>query len=278
MSTITNETIQAFAEALRRGERAEATIAKYTAVLHRLMEFLDGAEVTKESLLAFRDAMRDRRSDQTVNGYISAVNSYLAFQGLDSLKLRLLRTQRQPFRASDRELTEAEYIRLVTAARRKKNDRIYHILITLAGTGIRVGELAYITVEAVERGQAVIRLKGKTRVILMPGALKEKLTAYIQARGILSGPVFVTRTGRPVDRSGIIHQMKALCREAEVSPRKVFPHNLRHLFARQFYAEEGNLAHLADVLGHSRLETTRLYVMSTEESYQRVMERLHLVI
>ncbi|MCD7748801.1 MAG: tyrosine-type recombinase/integrase [Oscillospiraceae bacterium] len=278
MNIITNKTIAAFEAEMRRGEKAEATVEKYLHAIRRLMLFLNGAELTKERLLSFRDAMRKPLQDQTVNGYISAVNAYLAFAGLEHLKLKLLRTQRQPFRESDRELTETEYERLVAAAKKQRNDRLYHILITLAGTGIRISELAYITVDAVQCGRAVIRLKGKARVILIPGSLKKKLTRYIQKRGCRSGPVFQTRSGRPLDRYNIAHMMKSLCRAAKVSPRKVFPHNLRHLFARLFYAAEKNLAHLADVLGHSRLETTRLYVMTTEDCYQRTMEQLKLVI
>lgn len=278
MNIITNKTIAAFEAELRRGEKAEATVEKYLHAIRRLMLFLNGAELTKERLLAFRDAMREPLQDQTVNGYISAVNAYLAFAGLEHLKLKALRTQRQPFRESDRELTEPEYERLVAAAKKQQNDRLYHILITLAGTGIRISELAYITVDAVQCGRAVIRLKGKARVILIPGALKKKLKRYIKNKGCRSGPVFQMRSGRPLDRSNIAHMMKSLCRAAKVSPRKVFPHNLRHLFARLFYAAEKNLAHLADVLGHSRLETTRLYVMTTEDCYQRTMEQLKLVI
>lgn len=277
MNIITNITIAVFADELRRGERAAATVEKYVRILDQLMIFLKGAEITKEGLLAFRDFMRERRLDQTVNGHISAINAYLSFAGMEHLKLKALRTQRQPFRESDRELTEGEYERLVAAAK-ERDQRLYHILITIAGTGIRISELPYITVEAVKRGRAAIRLKGKTRVILIPGALKEKLTRYIKKQGYRSGPVFRTRSGQPMDRSNIAHQMKGLCRAAGVSPRKVFPHNLRHLFARLFYAAEKNLAHLADVLGHSRLETTRIYIMSTEDCYQRTMERLKLVI
>ncbi len=277
MCLITNETISDFADSLRREERAEATVEKYVHAVRRLMDFLRDDEITKEGLIAFRDAVQEKHLDQTVNGYITAVNSYLGFAGLAHLKLRSLRTQRQPFRETDRELTEAEYERLVSAAK-MRDDRLYHILITLAGTGIRISELAYITVEAVKQGRASIRLKGKTRVILIPGALKKKLIRYAKKRGYVSGSIFRTRSGKPMDRSNISHQMKRLCQAARVSRRKVFPHNLRHLFARLFYAAEKNLAHLADVLGHSRLETTRLYVMSTEDCYQRAMERLRLVI
>ncbi len=275
--TITEEIIRAFSDHLSREERAPATIEKYTHALRTLAQFLDGGALTKEGLLAFRERLQTDVLPQTVNGYISAVNAFLTFAGLEHMKLRLMRTQRQPFRESDRELTETEYERLVSAAKRR-DDRLYHILITLAGTGIRISEMSYITVETGKRGRAASRRKVKSRIILIPRGLKEKLNRYIQKRGYRSGPVFRTRSGKPMDRSNIAHQMKGLCRAARVSPKKVFPHNLRHLFARLFYAAEKNLAHLADVLGHSRLETTRIYVMSTEDSYQRTMERLKLVI
>lgn len=275
---ITEKVIRAFSDHLSREERAPATIEKYTHALRMLARFLDGGALTKEGLLAFRERLQTDVLPQTVNGYISAVNAFFIFQNLDGMKLRHLRVQRQPFRSAERELTRREYERLVETARAQGKVRLHHILITLASTGIRIGELPAITVKAVKNGRAVISLKGKNRVILIPGELRGKLLAFIRREGISSGPVFRTRSGQPVNRSNVLHEMKALCGAARVAPEKVFPHNLRHLFAQLFYSAEKNLAHLADVLGHTRIETTRLYIASSERVYQRAMGQLHLVI
>ena len=186
--------------------------------------------------------------------------------------------QRRAFIDEKRELTEAEYRRLLSAAKAQGNNRMYCLLMTIAGTGIRISELRFITVKAVKKGRAEIRLKGKTRTILLTKELRSRLLKYISQCGISNGCVFRTRSGRPLDRSNVCHDMKKLCRDASVDPNKVFPHNLRHLFARVFYAVEKNLAHLADVLGHSSIETTRIYVAASAREYEKTLCRMRLII
>ena len=198
--------------------------------------------------------------------------------GLPALRLKFFRVQRRAFIDEKRELTEAEYRRLLSAAKAQGNNRMYCLLMTIAGTGIRISELRFITVKAVQKGRAEIRLKGKTRTILLTKELRSRLLKYISQCGISNGCVFRTRSGRPLDRSNVCHDMKKLCRDAAVDPNKVFPHNLRHLFARVFYAVEKNLAHLAVVLGHSSIETTRIYVAASAREYEKTLCRMRLII
>ena len=242
-----------------------------------LRDFLGTRSITKDLLLEYRDGLLGRHQTRTVNGKLSAVNAYLVYAGLPDLRLKILRVQRKAFIEENRELTEDEYRRLLKSAKDQKNERLYYLIMTIAGTGIRISELKFITVEAANRGCAEIRLKGKTRMILLPDRLGEILRRYARRHGIKNGCIFCTRNGRPLDRSNICHEMKKLCKDAEVEPNKVFPHNLRHLFARVFYNVDKNLAHLADILGHSSIETTRIYVAASVKTYEQTLRRMRLV-
>lgn len=270
--------LQNFKDVLYNNEKSKATIDKYIRSIERLSVFLDGRDVSKELLIAYRDELLKKCKAQTVNGVLSAINAYLDYCGMSDMKMRLLRVQHQPFLEESRELSRKEYRRLLDAARNRKAYRLYMLLLTLGSTGIRISELMFITVEAVKEGRAQIHLKGKDRTIILQKGLRSRLKAYIKKRGIKSGCIFRTRSGKPMDRSNICHDMKKLSLEAKVEPGKVFPHNLRHLFARAFYEVEKNLAHLADVLGHSRIETTRIYVAVSASAHERILNKMQLII
>lgn len=278
MCIITEKEIMAFADYLQNEEKAKATIVKYLCAVRSLSCFLNGREVTKALILEYREQLLTERRAQTVNCALSAINAFLDFCGWQDRKVKLLKVQRQAFLDEARELSEAEYKRLLAAARDKGNERLYLLMQTVCGTGIRISELPYITVEAAKTGRAQIRMKGKNRTIILQKELRNRLLRYAKAHGIETGHIFRTKSGRPMDRSNICHEMKKLCAAAKVSAHKVFPHNLRHLFARAFYAIERNLAHLADVLGHSRIETTRIYVAVSAAAHEKVLNRMKLVI
>lgn len=275
---ITQQSIRAFREFLLENEKASATVQKYVGEAEHLREFLAGEPLTKKELLAYREHLQQQCGARTVNNKLSAVNAYLLFLGAEHCHVKQLRVQRQAFREERRELSEAEYRRLIAAARGRKDQRLYHVMLTICTTGIRVSELRFITAETLASGRTEIRLKGKSRVVLLPRELAQRLRQYAQARGIRSGPLFRTRTGMPLDRSNIWREMKTLCREAGVAPEKVFPHNLRHLFARSFYEQEKDLAHLADILGHSSIETTRIYVAVSTQVHEQMLQRMRLIL
>ena len=275
---LTTGSIKDFENMLYLSEKSQATVIKYSSALHRLRMYLDGNELTKQRLLEYRDLLLQKNKVQTVNGALSAINAYLDFAGLSGFHIKLLKVQRRAFIDSSRELREDEYRRLLHAAQSYPDKRLYLIILTLCSTGIRISELPFITAEAADSGQAEIRLKGKTRTVLLTRELRRKLKEHCRIQGISSGCIFCTRSGRPMDRSNICHQMKKLCAKARVDSRKVFPHNFRHLFARSFYSVEKNLAHLADVLGHSSVETTRIYVAVSASAHERTLNRMHLVL
>ena len=209
---------------------------------------------------------------------LASINSLLTFLGWADLKVKSIKLQRQIYCPEEKELTKAEYTRLCKAARRRHNERLNLILQTICGTGIRVSELQFITVEAAKCGEAVVRCKGKTRAVFIVRELRQKLLRYAAEQNIQSGMIFVTRTGKPISRTNIWREMKALCVEANVNPEKVFPHNLRHLFARVFYGIEKDIAKLADILGHSSINTTRIYIISTGTEHRQRMENMRLII
>lgn len=275
---ITDEMIEKYRKSLISEEKALATVEKYCRVIVELKCWLKDAAINKVSLLGFRDDMLAKRSTATVNGYISAINSFLVFCRQRRYKLKTLRVQRKAFLEERRELNEAEYARLIAAAQEQGNERLCLVMQTICGTGIRVSELSFITVEAARAGQADVALKGKYRTVLIQKALQKKLLTYAKSRGVETGPIFVTRSGKPLDRVNIAHEMKKLCAIAGVDRSKVFPHNLRHLFARKFYAIEKNLSHLADILGHSSVETTRIYVAASAKTVARTLNRMRLVV
>lgn len=276
--TITLRGIEAFKKYLLENEKSGATIEKYIHELKLLSDHLSGREVTKMELLKYREQLQEQHSPRTVNGKLSAIHAYLAFAGMEECRVKYLKVQRTVFMDEKQELTEEGYRRLLEAAKEKQDERLYYVMMTICSTGIRVSELKFITVGAVKRGKAVINLKGKNRVVLLPHKLQKKLLLYIKKKGIASGYVFRTRTGKPLDRSNVCHDMKKLCEAAGVSKSKVFPHNLRHLFARTFYQMEKNLAYLADILGHSSMETTRIYVAASAREHETILQKMRLII
>ena len=240
--------------------------------------FCDGM-ITKDTVIAYKQNLIDSGyAVRSINSMLASINSLFSFLGWYELRVKSLKIQQQVFCPEEKELTKAEYERLCRTAERKHNERLCLILQTICGTGIRVSELQFITVEAVRKGEATVSLKGKTRSIFIVRDLQKKLLRYISEQKITAGAVFVTRTGKPISRTNIWREMKKLCVEAEVNPEKVFPHNLRHLFARVFYGIEKDIAKLADILGHSSINTTRIYIISTGTEHRQRMERMRLII
>lgn len=277
MYIISESLIQDFQKYLYLSEKSNATIKKYVHAVSALQKYLKNTAFTKMRLLEYREYLQKHRKAQTVNGILSAINSFLEYCGWQECKVKFLNVQRPAFLDDTRELSETEYRRLLKTAYMEGNVRLYMIMMTLCSTGIRVSELSFITVDAVEVGKAEICMKGKNRIIIIQKELRKKLQKYVKERNIKSGVIFRTRTGKPIDRSNIWHEMKTLCDKAKVDPRKVFPHNFRHLFARTFYALEKNLAYLGDILGHSRIETTRLYIATSITTHERILNRMKLV-
>lgn len=255
-------------------ERSAATAEKYLCALERLRLFLAGRSMSKQLLIEWKACLSRTRAPATVNTFLAAANGFLRYLGRSEWCLRFVKVQRQLFCPEERLLTREEYTRLVLAAEKAGDHRFSLLLQTMCATGVRVSEVRHITAEAVQTGRAVVRCKNKTRVIFLPGALRKKLRAYLRDRRITTGPVFRTRTGSPLDRFYIWRRMKALCDAAGVCREKVFPHNLRHLFARSFYALERDIVRLADLMGHSSINTTRIYTLDSGESHLRSMDRL----
>ena len=276
---ITGETLAAFRRHLQEAERRPATVAKYLREIQAFAGSLrPGQLVTKETVLAWKEALAQRCAPSTVNGKLAALNTFFSFLGWGECRVKPLRRQRELFRDPGRELHKGDYLRLLAAAKGTGNWRLYYLMETLASTGIRVSELKFVTVQALHTGRAWVEGKGKGRLVLLTAKLCRTLGKYCRKRGIVSGPVFVTRSGRPLDRSNIWREMKQLCLAAGVLPSKVFPHNLRHLFARSFYQLNRDLSKLADVLGHSSLETTRIYIMESSQNHERLLDRLNLLL
>lgn len=275
--SLSSQHLSAFCRYLKQEEKSPVTVEKYLRDARCFLAYTAGRAVTKEVVVAYKNALQDRNyAIRSINSMLASVNSLLKFLGWEDCKVKNLKFQRQTYSAEERELTKAEYIRLLDAS--QKQVQLNLVLQTICGTGIRVSELRYFTVEAVQHGEISVRCKSKTRTILVPGQLKKRLLDYAKKRGIRSGGIFLTKGGNPLDRSNIWAQMKKLCEAAGVNPSKVFPHNLRKLFARTFYAIEKDIAKLADILGHGSIETTRIYIMTTGTEHRRKMERLGLVI
>ena len=275
---LTQREFDQFEDYLRHDEREESTIEAYLRSLTRFAEWADGRAVTKELAMEWKTALAESGYRPiSVNAMLAAVNKFFTCMGREDCKVKYLKLQRQMFRKSEKDLSKEEYQRLVQAAHEKGDLRMELILETICATGIRVGELKYITVEAVRAGVAEIALKGKIRTILLPHRLCRKLQKYAKQQKIASGKLFLTQDGLPVSRQSIWTRMKALCEAAGVERSKAFPHNLRSLFARSFYGSCHDVVRLADVLGHSSIETTRIYLMSTGKEYLRQLDKLGLV-
>lgn len=275
--TITKEMQEKYIEYLIEMERSPRTIEKYTHDIERFTDFVGDMDLTKAIVLCFKENLRKEMSPVSANSILAAVNSFLKFLELPQFCVKTFKIQRRLFSLKG-ELTEGEYKRLVKAASKNGNERLALIIQTICATGIRVSELQYITAEAVEIGRAEVSCKGKYRVIFIPEKLRKILLNYIEKENISTGSVFVTKGGKPVDRSNIWRDMKKLCEGAHVPPEKVFPHNLRHLFARSFYAVEKDIVRLSDILGHSSVSTTRIYTMDSGREHLRQVNLMNLVV
>ena len=278
MRKIEPKILQEFELYLRNEERSKATIEKYMRDVRCFVGFIGSTEVSKQSVVDYKNKLGNSYAVASANSMIAALNSFLRFCGWHDLCVKQFRVQRQAYCSEEKELTRAEYLRLLEAANKKHNERLNLIIQTICGTGIRVSELQYITVEALGKGEAVVNCKGKNRRIFIVPELKKKLLRYVKEQKISSGAVFITRNGKPVSRNNIWKEMKSLCEQARVAPSKVFPHNLRHLFARTFYGIEKDIAKLADILGHASINTTRIYIVTTGAEHKRKMEHMRLIV
>ena len=276
--TSTVEQIREFSRYLREEERETATIDKYSRDVKDFFIWLKDREISRERMGEWRGyLLQAGRKPVTINGKLSALNKFLSFLGRNDCRTKYLKIQRRLFRSTEKQLSKQEYIQLLETAHSLGRERLALLMETICATGIRVSEVKYITAEAIRAGRTEIALKGKIRTILLPGKLCRKLKKYAGKRKIVSGEVFLTRNGKGLSRRQIWAEMKSLCEKAGVAPSKVFPHNLRHLFAQTFYRVCRDVAKLADVLGHSSIETTRLYLISTEAEHVRQMERMGLI-
>lgn len=276
---ITKKSIEDFRIFLQREEKSSATIEKYIRDVRAFKKFLNGAEIKKELVIAYKNKLiEENYAVRSINSMIASLNSFFIFLNLLDCKVKSIKLQRQIYCAEEKELTKTEYIRLVNITKQRGNERLNLILQTICATGIRVSELQYITVEAVKCSEAIVSLKGKTRSVFIVRELQKKLLRYSAEQGIKSGAIFITRNGKPMSRTNIWREMKNLCQQADVNPDKVFPHNLRHLFARTFYGIEKDIAKLADILGHSSINTTRIYIMTTGNEHRQRMENMRLII
>ena len=276
---LTAEQIAAYGHYLCLEERAPGTQEKYLRDVRAFARWLDGRPVTRETAAGWKEhLLAARLAPVTVNSMLAAINSLFSFLAWDGLRVKYLKVQRRLFRDQSRELSQEEYRRLLAAARELGRERLALLMETMGATGIRVSEVRYITVEAAQAGQAEIFLKGKVRVILIPGKLRRKLLHYAKTQKIASGEIFLTGSGKSLGRRQIWAEMKRLCKHAGVDAKKIFPHNLRHLFATAFYRVCKDVVRLSDVLGHSSIETTRIYLLTTGEEHLRQMDRLGMVV
>jgi len=275
--TITKEMLQQFADHLRQEEKSPATSEKYLRDVGAFSLFAEDRPISKELVVQWKQHLiQQGYAVRSINSMLASVNGFLAFGGRSDCRVKNIRTQRQMYCAEEKNLTKAEYLRLLTAAR--ENQQLWLLLQTICSTGIRVSELCCFTVEAVRQGQVRISCKGKIRHIFIPGKLKHLLLNFAKQQNIRSGTIFLNRRGNPLNRSWIWAAMKRLCQAAGVVSTKVFPHNLRKLFAKTYYATDKDIAKLADILGHSSINTTRIYIMTTGAEHQRQVDRLGLVI
>ena len=274
---ITDDLIEKYKDFLINEEKASATLEKYMRDIKAFSEWTLGFELDKRKVLDYKEYLIGKFAPASVNSVLSSLNSFFEFNNWYEMKVKMLKIQKQIFAQKDKELSKAEYERLLDAAKAKSNQRLYLLMQTICSSGIRVSELRYVTVEAIKLRKATINCKGKMRIVILPKELCRMLIEYAKTQKITSGSVFVTKTGKPLDRSTIWKMMKALCESAGVSKEKVFPHNLRHLFARTFYSLQKDIVRLADILGHSSVNTTRIYTMETGDIHRRQIQHLGLL-
>ncbi len=272
-----NTEMERFKQYLTEEERSKNTIDKYERDVRYFFYWLNGRTVDKPLILEYKNELCKSFAPKSVNSMLSSLNSFFSFLQRPDLKVKTLKIQRQIFADDDRELTKGEYERLLKAAKAQNNLRLYYLMQTIGSTGIRISELSYITVNAVKTGRAHINCKGKMRQVFLPRGLCKMLSEYTREERIKDGSIFITRRGKPLNRSNVWKMLKDLCRTAGVSAKKVFPHNFRHLFARTFYQLQRDIVRLADVLGHSNVNTTRIYTAETGVSHLKQIEMLGLL-
>jgi len=263
---------------LEQDEKSKNTIEKYRRDLRKFVEYIDGEEVTKELVIGFKEYLVEHYAVNSVNSIIASLNRFMQFAGWQEFRVKQLKKQRQVYCPEEKELTKQEYFELIRTAKREGKEKIGLIIQTIGSTGIRISELPSITVQAVKNGVAQVDCKGKNRQVLLPRKLLVKLMHYIRKEHIQCGPIFITKQGNPLDRSNIWKEMKKICRLAGVNEKKVFPHNLRHLFAYSFYQMEKDIAKLADLLGHSNINTTRIYIVSSGVEHRKQIEKMNLLL
>ncbi len=278
MKTITNELVNRFKVYLYEEEKSDNTIEKYIRDIRFFREWLNGKDVDKSAVLEYKKELCEKYAPKSVNSVLSSINALFSFMEWHELKVKMLKIQRQIFADKEKELTKSEYERLLTAAQKRKDKRLYFLMQTIGSTGIRISELRFVTCEAINAGKAVINCKGKLRQVFFPKNLCKMLKGFIKSEKIKSGPVFVTKSGIPLDRSNVWKMMKSICVDAQVSKDKVFPHNFRHLFARTFYSIQKDIVRLADILGHSSINTTRIYTIETGEIHIKQLQKLGLLM
>lgn len=277
MRRVTSELIFEFQSYLIQEEKSKSTLEKYLRDITAFMFWLGTRTVEKNVVLEYKSMLIGKYAPASVNSILSSLNSFFAFHQWFDCQVKTMKVHRPIFSSSEKELTKSEYERLLKAAQQKQNKKLFYLMQTICATGIRVSELKFITVEAVHKGEALIHCKGKMRVVLLPKQLCKMLKGYILQQHIKQGPVFVSKYGRPLDRSNIWKLMKSLCDYAGVPREKVFPHNLRHLFARTYYSLEKDIVRLADLLGHASVNTTRIYTVETGEVHRRQIQKLGLL-
>ncbi len=270
--------LEQFEKQLRVEEKSNATILKYAHDVRNFLQNIKEEPLHKEQVIAYKENLRKHYKITSTNSMLAAINSFLRFIGRPDCVVKLYKMQRETFREENKELSREEYIRLLNAAKNMGKQRLFLLLQTIASTGIRVSELRFITVESLSLRRARVSLKGKTRLVILPRRLCRELADYAKGRQIQTGSVFITRTGNPLDRSNILHEMKALSKKAEVREEKIFPHNLRHLFALTYYMAERNICHLADLLGHANINTTRIYTLASCEEQEQQINNLGLLM
>lgn len=275
---ITKELLMSYESALFNDEKSANTIEKYMRDIRHFTDFAQNRPIDKSLTLEYKAVLEDEYAIASANSMIAALNSFLRFADWDNCCVKQFKVQKKTYRSEDTELSKTEFDALVKAAENKHNERLSLLIQTICGTGIRVSEVPFITVEAVQRGETDVSCKGKTRKVFIISALRKKLLKYAKEHGIKTGIIFITKNDKPMNRSNIWREMKELCDQAGISPNKVFPHNLRHLFARTFYGIEKDIAKLADILGHTNINTTRIYIISTGSEHKRRMENMRLII
>jgi site-specific recombinase XerD len=275
---ISDSMMKDYCSVMHENEMSIGTIKKYYYYLNLFREYVNGRQVSKENVILWKEELKERFSPVTANSALAALNGFLRWAGWEDCTVRLIKVKQRVFCSRQRELSREEYKRLVNVARSEGNERLSLLLQTVCSTGIRISELNYITVNAVDKQIAEVDCKGKVRTVFLTDGLCRLLKAYARKMNIVSGMIFVTRNGRPLDRSNIWREMKRISHKAGVNPDKVFPHNLRHLFARVYYSQEKDLVRLADILGHSSVNTTRIYTMESGENHLRQLEKMDLLI